>query len=640
MHYFFSKKMLILSTLVIGLLAGCVSMKRFKNEETKRVEAETRYNEVEAELAKKQNTLVNLQKEIAELKKDYKITVINGYGREITNVSLYEQFGVRVSGFAPNATYAFALKTRSRRIIRDEILIETNHLGTGGVFVAWNGLDDYDQLPEYLKEEMISGITIEVRQTRGTARNIDAFLPSQFVYTSDGSGQKKSSFIQQRDADNIYLTLKGLSRDTTYTIYVTRRTEWYKGKPIFDVTNRQQGLPITIRQDSTRVLLWERNGIYGWGKNNLAGGFQVILAKGDGNIAKFDSATCQVYEPWGSLFVIQRFSRKEDRAQNLTRHGEKYRPNDLIFVGVDPKNGKGEQPSELVHAFIYFVRDRIWTDGMEIGDGTNGTNGIQIIDKKVVLEDYITIRPGCTNVNEHRFPVPLITGDFDIIIDLDGDRKYTKGTDIIDGLYGPGFTVVPTPETIIATIWDKMDTLNAQFNDILKIELPEQMRSNSSWRGHSRALEFAVVPSARLSYFPPKDYRYEPLDSVLNVVASEIVEYLNEYEVEYLIRCVGPDTGYSIEMTYDLHSDDERKIEYQPLQHPWFTGSAFKISKRGDTIESMHVLALLRGFYLYRGLLERGTLSDCVGIGTSEKYKSTIGIEFKVAYRPPERQSM
>ena len=44
------------------------------------------------------------------------------------------------------------------------------------------------------------------------------------------------------------------------------------------------------------------------------------------------------------------------------------------------------------------------------------------------------VQTGCTNEYVVMvYPGPLVPGEYDVIIDLDRDGKYTQGTDIIDG---------------------------------------------------------------------------------------------------------------------------------------------------------------------------------------------------------------
>jgi len=607
------RRILILafSVLTIALFTGCASgLKR--------------------QIIEKDNKIALLQTEISDLKKDHEIKIFDSFGRETSNVNLYDPFGVKVSGFAPNATYAFSLKTKSRTIIRDDIIIETNQLGKGRNFLVWNGLDDYENLTDTLKKEIENGVTIEVKQTRGSTKNIETFLPSQLVYTSDNNGKKKNSFIQLHDSISIFLTLENFPQNSNYTVYLTRRANWYQGRPIFDLRNFQ-GQLIKVQQEKTLIKIWERDGMYGWANGNLCGGFNIILTKGEKSIAHFDTATCQIYNSWGSLFVIQRFS-KEDRAQNLTRYGEEYRPNDLMRIGVDPKNGRGEQPGYLIHAFMYFVQDTVWTDGLEIRDDA------------IVLADDITIRPGCTNVNQHTVPVPyvdpkIIARNFDIIIDINNDKKYTKGIDIIDGIDGPGFKVVHTPQTIIATIWEKINSFNEQYGRILKVHKLEEIRRPSTQERKAETLQFKVTPNVPSSYFPSNNYRYDKLDSIkqmLEIFATEIVEYLNDYEVEYIIKCVGnkSDVDTLRNFSYPQYPDDELEIEYCPSAHSPFRGSDLLIKGKGDEgILIKESLARLRGFYLYRDLLLRGVLADCIGIGSSDGNDLKPYLKITVVYR-------
>ena len=598
--------MLVLSAIIITLITGCVSIGE--------------YEKLQKELSDKQKRIDTLE---VELKKDYKIEIIDSYGEITKEVNLSYQFSIRVNGYEPKTTYAFSLKTLSGTLIRKEILIETNHLGNGGDFIAWNGLDDFDQLTENLKVEIQKGITITVRKIRGISE-IGASFPKKRVFTSDNKGIKKNAFIHSRDTNNINLTLVGFSMNSTYRIYVTRKANWYQGRPILDVRNEQYGKVVTIKDDPTTVAIWEGKGTYGWTSDSITtGSFNVVLASGERTISKFDTTTCVVYDHCASLFVIQRFSDK-DRVQNLTRHGEQYLPDSQISIGIDPRNPKGKQPIESANAKIYFVHDTSWTDGMDI------------MEDRIVLANDITLRPGCTNINRHRLPAPAKPGDFDIIVDLNRDRKYTRGIDIIDGIEGPGFRVdTIIPETVINTIWNKLNNLNEQYKYLLQIKFSEDTKIYLYQKARTDTLKFSVFPSVHATYLKNTDYRYDTLNSInkmLNTVATEIVQYLNEYEVEYLIKCVGTESDTLPRIIYH----DEAKINYQPLLHPFFKGNELIINPN-EEIQTRRSLALLRGYYLYLALLSKGVLADCIGIGSNADHETKIGLEFRVVYRSPSR---
>lgn len=596
MNTFRNIQILMLCVLIITFFfIDCVSKRRFLRE-----------------LNERDCKIDSLQ---AVIKPDQQIKIIDSRGNRINQINLSDQFGVEVSGFAPNAKFSFTLKTESREVIRDDIEIETNSSGEGRNFVAWHGLDDYDALPDTLQQEIKDGIIIEANQLRGSSENIDAFLPPKLVYTSDENGNMRNSFIQLRDAMKIHLTLEGFPPNSSYIIYLTRRTNWYQGRPIYDIRNLPEEQRITIGNEKQTIDLWEREGLYGWGNGKLSGGFNVLLVEGEKPITHFDSTLCQIYNSWGSLFVIQRFS-DEDRIQNLTRYAEEYHSEEKMRIGVDPKNSSEEQPQYLIHATIYFVVDIKWSDGMKIPKDS------------VVLADVIPVRPGCININQHIIPAPKEEGKYDIIVDINNDERYTKGIDIIDGIDGPGFKVVPNPETLLATISKEMNSIHIKHKSILQIELKKK-EPNTRW--------FRITPNIESSSFLKNDYRYDKLNEVekmLNVVSTEVIEYLKDYEVDYTIGCYGKLSNMDTLGTfiYPQYEDDEPEINYNPPPHSPFHGNNLRI-RGGTELETFFSLALLRAFYLYRSLIKNGAITDYVGIDKSQDNDLKPFIEIKIDYQ-------
>jgi hypothetical protein len=90
---------------------------------------------------------------------------------------------------------------------------------------------------------------------------------------------------------------------------------------------------------------------------------------------------------------------------------------------------------------IYIVADvATWTDGMEIPTRVSGTTALVSSDLSGKVLQTLLWRPR------------LALGNYDIVVDVDGDGKYTVGIDALDGLDigAPGFFVIP--EYILGTI--------------------------------------------------------------------------------------------------------------------------------------------------------------------------------------------
>jgi hypothetical protein len=172
--------------------------------------------------------------------------------------------------------------------------------------------------------------------------------------------------------------------------------------------------------------------------------------------------------------------------------------NEDVWVGVDPCI----QPSKVGDtANVYIVADKNaaqWTQ--HVNDASD------LLDDDDVTGTLTTITIGgiCGNCwKQLAWPNLLTVGDYDVVLDFDGDKRYTPGTDLIDGLDKVGFsvseirvdTITFTPGSGKINIYDNINDVNVTGPEYEAVNIVIKPTAWAMATSHSVLVTFKAVPS-------------------------------------------------------------------------------------------------------------------------------------------------
>jgi hypothetical protein len=133
---------------------------------------------------------------------------------------------------------------------------------------------------------------------------------------------------------------------------------------------------------------------------------------------------------WGDIeskipFINPHFSFFSSHAASSTRNDDLFDQNDTLYVA-----SKSFYPNSTYS--IYVVTDVVqWTDGMSIPTRVPGTATTVTTNKDGHLL-YVAV-----------WTPPLARGDYDIVVDVNGNGRYDENFDAIDSQAKVGFQVIP-----------------------------------------------------------------------------------------------------------------------------------------------------------------------------------------------------
>lgn len=266
------------------------------------------------------------------------------------------------------------------------------------------------------------------------------------LYAANAWGCPKSGFLIGEE--NIYVVGKNFPKGSMIRLWaVPASSDREEGETLDDKT-QQHGYELP----PLFVLEGEETGFKKllWSKNYTSLGSYDIVAE----VVTYDFGTyrptaeaevCNVVSYLShSGFVVQRRpGANEDlevdiagMRQSPYTFRDTFLTDEDVWVGVDPCY----QPSKVGDtANVFIVADKNaaqWTQ--HVNDATD------LLDDDDVTGTATTITVGgiCGNCwKQLAWPHPLTVGDYDVVLDFDGDNRYTPGTDLIDGLDKVGFTV-------------------------------------------------------------------------------------------------------------------------------------------------------------------------------------------------------
>jgi len=225
-------------------------------------------------------------------------------------------------------------------------------------------------------------------------------------------------------------------------IFIVRdRDNWQNGDQLADQSGGAETVTTDDNGNLPRTTIWESAQRLGTGQTD--GDFDVVVDVNRND--RFDAADDVVNGFLGTGFTVQEQS-KGRQAQHLAvelassqqgQFKDTFDVNENVTVWLNPP-WRQLTPHMMVRKYIVLHKDN-WQNGDVLVDVTG-------------RPEWDIMRFACAN--QYAYPVwiaPLVPGKYDVIIDMDGDGKYTLGTDYIDaGLtaqgqqVGAGFIVTGT----------------------------------------------------------------------------------------------------------------------------------------------------------------------------------------------------
>jgi hypothetical protein len=293
------------------------------------------------------------------------------------------------------------------------------------------------------------------------------------LFAADSRGCPKSGFLIGEE--NIWVVGKNFPKGSMIRLWaVPASGDREEGETLVDKT-QQHGYELpplfVLKGEETgfKKLLWPRNftslGSYDIVAEVVTYDFGTYRPEAEAEVQNVVS-----YLSHSGFVVQRRAGALEDLEVDIagTRQSpytfrDTFLTDEDVWVGVDPCI----QPSKVGDtANVYIVADKNaaqWTQ--HVNDASD------LLDDDDVTGTVTTITVGgiCGNCwKQLAWPKMLTVGDYDVVLDFDQDKRYTPGTDLIDGLDKVGFTVSEirvdtitfTPGSGKITIYDNLKKVN------------------------------------------------------------------------------------------------------------------------------------------------------------------------------------
>lgn len=376
-------------------------------------------------------------------------------GAETTEFQLHDSLLVDVGGLAPRAGYDVEVVGE-----QGEVLVG-NRLSTDaagripetvlwyaiGTQRCWSGaLAAEGPLPyARVTDASLAGRDYTLRISRQdevvrSARfRVAAEMLRPTVFAADSRGCPKTGFLIGEE--DVWVVGRNFPAGSLVRLWaVNDETEWPDGKALEDRTGQHgHSLPPLVElgpgETSFKRRLWPR-GLTSIGSYDVVAE-AVSYPFGAYRAAPRAEARDVIANRTFSGFVVQ---RRPGAAEPLEveiagavsspfAFRSTFLSNENVFVGVDPALQPGFVGQTAGVHIVPHKTDAQWTVDNTLNDVTG-------------VVETITVNGICGNCwKTLAWAAPLTVGEYDVVLDFDGDGLYTPGTDLIDALDPVGFTV-------------------------------------------------------------------------------------------------------------------------------------------------------------------------------------------------------
>jgi len=344
-------------------------------------------------------------------------------GSETTSFSSFEQVSMSLSDLTPRTQYTIEVNDGSKTLVGRYVLTTDRN----GEMDASSVL--YDPEP--------GTYTVDVLNTSVTfTLTISAPTELTFMPCTDGGDHLNNVDV----GGSVYLKAFNGTPDTSVDVYVVpNRYDWAPGMFLYDYTESVEHLTFDGDGEIAPTVIWQQ------ALNDESAAWDVVVdLNANGVYDTGDYLDGQI----GVGFVVQATDAEKvaidghavERLSSDSNYvyRDVFNTDENVYVFLNPVAKMRNLGGDRYVKWYIVPHQAVWSDQDDL-------NPIQL-----PLGD--TVQYGCTNAGRRLvWPSPLTPGQYDIVIDVDGDEKYDKGQDILDGYSGEGswvgFTVQETPET-------------------------------------------------------------------------------------------------------------------------------------------------------------------------------------------------
>jgi hypothetical protein len=344
-------------------------------------------------------------------------------GTATTAFSSFEQVSMSLADLTPHTIYTIEVSDGSKTLI-----------GTYQLTTDRNGEMDaasvlYDPVPGSYNVDVL-GTSISFTLTI-SAPTVMTFVPC------DDTGEHLNNI---NVGESVYIKGFNGTPDTSIDVYIVpNRYDWAPGMFLYDYSESVEHLTFDGDGVIPPTVIWQQ------ALNDESSAYDVIV---DMNANGVYDADDYLDGQIGVGFVVQEVDLGKVMIDGhiverlSSDSGYVYRDvfntDENVYVFLNPVAKMNNLGGDRYVRWYIVPHQATWNDQ----------------DPLNPIEDPLgdTVQYGCTNAGRRLvWPGPLTPGQYDIVIDVDGDEKYDKGSDILDGYSGQGswvgFTVQDTPET-------------------------------------------------------------------------------------------------------------------------------------------------------------------------------------------------
>ncbi|MBU0740779.1 hypothetical protein KKG45_01850 [bacterium] len=345
-------------------------------------------------------------------------------GSETTDFDSYEQVSLSLADLTPNTLYTIEVSDQTKALI-----------GTYQLTTDANGEMDassvlYDPEPgTYTVNVVNTDITFDI--------TVEAPV-NVFYQPCDATG----AHLNNIDVGNIlYLSAgNGTEGDVVHVYVAPNRYDWAYGMYLYDYTESVEELTFAAGGVIPPTPIWQSPVI---GEGTAA--YDVVIDVNRNNV--YDAGD-YLDGKIGVGFVVQEVDVAKvlinghvvERLSSDVRYvyRDLFNTDENVYVYVNPVARMRNLGGNRYVKWYIVPHQATWNDQDPLTPVTTP------------LGD--TVQYGCTNAGRRLiWPAPLTPGQYDVVIDVDGDELYDKGQDFLDGYSGPGdwvgFTVQDEPDT-------------------------------------------------------------------------------------------------------------------------------------------------------------------------------------------------
>ncbi|MBA4378792.1 MAG: hypothetical protein C0395_09125 [Gemmatimonas sp.] len=344
-------------------------------------------------------------------------------GGETTSFDSFEQVSLSLAELEPNTIYTIEVSDAAKTLLgRYELTTDGN-----GEMDASSVI--YDPEPgDYDVDVLGTSISFTLTVNEPTAF---------WGMPCDETGVHANNYDV---GDMVYFTMGNGTADAEVDIYVVpNRYDWAAGMYLFDYTESVERVVLDAEGELAPTAIWQSAG------NEESVSYDVIVdVDRDGVYSAGDYLDGQI----GVGFVVQ----ETDVAKTLIDghvverlsaddnyvYRDVFNTNENVYVYLNPVARMRNLGGDRYVNWYIVPHQELWEDGDPLDPVTTPIGD--------------TVQYGCTNAGRRLlWPSPLAAGQYDIVIDVDGDEIYDMGQDILDGYSGQGnwvgFTVQAPPAT-------------------------------------------------------------------------------------------------------------------------------------------------------------------------------------------------